>query len=302
MLANGLLEVSIRFPNLGLEFKNVGKGISVFGFEIAYYGIIIAIGMALGYGLAQWQATRTKQNNEIYLDFAMIAIIAAIVGARAYYVTFTWDEYKNNPIEILNIRGGGLAIYGGIIAAVIAAIIFSKVKKISFWLLTDTACAGLALGQSIGRWGNFFNREAFGSYTNGLFAMQLRLDEVSASAVNNDPKYLKNLKVIDGIEYIQVHPTFLYESIINFIIAIVIVIFIKKKQYDGQMFLIYLAVYGTARGFLEGLRTDQLLLWNTNLAVSQLLSFVVAGCSLIVLVVKAFIVVKTKKENVKEDE
>lgn len=302
MLVNGLLEVSIRFPNLGLELKNVGKAISIFGFEIAYYGIIIAIGMALGYGLAQWQATRTKQNNEIYLDFAMIAIIAAIVGARAYYVAFAWDEYKDNPIEVFNIRGGGLAIYGGIIAAVMAAIIFSKVKKISFLVLVDTACAGLALGQSIGRWGNFFNREAFGSYTNGLFAMQLKLDEVSASAVNNDPNYLKNLKVIDGVEYIQVHPTFLYESIVNFIIAVIIVIFIKKKQYDGQMFLIYLAAYGTARGFLEGLRTDQLLLWKSDLPVSQLLSFVVAGCSIIILVGKAVISITSKKEKLKADE
>lgn len=299
MLASGLLEVSIRFPNLGLELENVGRGISIFGFEIAYYGIIIAIGMALGYGLAQWQATRTKQNNEIYLDFAMIAIIAAIIGARLYYVAFSWDEYKKNPIEILNIRGGGLAIYGGIIAAVIAAIIFTKIKKISFWLLVDTACAGLALGQSIGRWGNFFNREAFGSYTDGLFAMQLKLSEVSSSAVNNDPKYLKNLKVIDGVEYIQVHPTFLYESIINLIIAIIIVVFIKKKQYDGQMFLIYLACYGTARGIIEGLRTDQLLLWNTKLPISQLLSFVVAACAVTVLVVRAIL---TKKEKVKKDE
>ena len=179
MLLGGLLEVSMRFPNIGLELSNVGKNISIFGFQIAYYGIIIAIGMALGYGLAQWQATRTKQNNELYLDFAMFAIVAAIVGARLYYVIFSWDEYKNNIVEIFNIRGGGLAIYGGIIAAVITAIIFSKVKNISFLLLADTACAGLALGQSIGRWGNFFNREAFGKYTNGLFAMQLQLSEVS---------------------------------------------------------------------------------------------------------------------------
>lgn len=299
MLAGGLLEVSIRFPNLGLQFEDVGRGISIFGFEIAYYGIIIAIGMALGYGLAQWQAARTKQNNELYLDFAMFAVIAAIIGARLYYVMFTWDDYKNNVIEVFNIRGGGLAIYGGIIAAVITAIIFAKVKKMSFWLLADTACAGLALGQSIGRWGNFFNREAFGSYTNGLFAMQLRLTEVSASAVNNDPNYLKHLKIIDGAEFIQVHPTFLYESIINFIIAIIIVIFTKKKQYDGQMFLVYLAGYGTARGILEGLRTDQLLLWNTKLPISQLLSFVVAACAILVLLIKA---IASKKEKVSIDE
>ena len=295
MLSNILMEVSIRFPHIGLEFNNLEKGISIFGFQIAYYGMIIALGMALGYAVVQCQARRTKQNNELYLDFAMFAIIAAIIGARLYYVIFSWSDYKDNIWEIFNIRGGGLAIYGGIIAAVITAIIFCKVRKISFWLLTDTACAGLALGQSIGRWGNFFNREAFGSYTDNFLAMQLQLSEVATSAVNNDPRYLKNLKVIDGIEYIQVHPTFLYESICTFCLCIFILLITKKKKYDGQLFLVYLAGYGMCRTIIEGLRTDQLLLWNSNIAVSQLLSLIVAICSIIVLILKA---IKMRNEEV----
>lgn len=299
MLSNMLLEVSIRFPHIGIEIKNLGKGISIGGFEIACYGMIVALGMALGYALVQWQAKRTKQNSEIYLDFAMFAIVASIIGARAYYVIFSWDDYKNNLLQIFNIRGGGLAIYGGIIGAVITAIIFCKVRKISFWLLTDTACAGLALGQSIGRWGNFFNREAFGSYTDSFFAMQLKLSEVSTSAVNNDPNYLKNLKVIDGVEYIQVHPTFLYESIATLILAIVIVLITKKKQYEGQLFLVYLAGYGLCRTFIEGLRTDQLLIWNTRIPVSQLLSLLLCVGSIVILIVKE---IKIRKEKVAEDE
>ena len=129
---NMLLEVSIRFPHLGIELDNVGKSISVFGFEIAFYGIIIALGMVFGYLIAQWQAIRTKQDADMYLDFAIVAIITAIIGARLYYVIFSWDEYKNNPVEILNIRGGGLAIYGGVIGGILAAIVFSKIKKVSF--------------------------------------------------------------------------------------------------------------------------------------------------------------------------
>ena len=261
--------------------------------------MIIALGMALGYALVQWQAKRTKQNSELYLDFAMFAIVSAIIGARAYYVIFSWDDYKDDLLQIFNIRGGGLAIYGGIIGAVITAIIFCRVRKVSFWLLTDTACGGLALGQAIGRWGNFFNREAFGSYTDNFLAMQLKLSEVAESAVNNDPNYLKNLKVIDGVEYIQVHPTFLYESIFTLILAIVIVIITKKKQYDGQLFLVYLAGYGLCRTFIESLRTDQLLIWNTKIPVSQILSLLLCICSVVILIVKE---IKIRKEKVVEDE
>ena len=245
--------------------------------------------MIFGYLIAQWQAIRTKQDADLYLDFAIVAIISAIIGARIYYVLFSWDEYKNNPMEILNIRGGGLAIYGGVIGGVLAAFIFAKIKKTSFWLITDTACAGLVLGQSIGRWGNFFNREAFGKYTDSLLAMQLQLDQVSQSAVNNDPNYLKHLQVIDGIEYIQVHPTFLYESVCNFILLIIILVFTKKKLFDGQLFLMYLAGYGLIRTFIESLRTDQLRIPNTNIAISQLIgiiTFVVASTVIIIRSVK----------------
>jgi phosphatidylglycerol---prolipoprotein diacylglyceryl transferase len=292
---------SIWFPNLGIEFKNVGSSIDIFGFQIAYYGIIIACGMAVGYLVTEWQAIRTGQSKDLYLDFALYAILISVIGARVYYVIFSWNEYKDNPLQIFNIRNGGLAIYGGIIAAVITALVYSKVKKISFGLLADTSCLGLITGQIIGRWGNFFNREAFGKYTNNLFAMLLDIRDVSydySAPVSyltvkyaDKPVVLERIMeirnnpvVINGVTYIQVHPTFLYESFWNFCVLLFLIIYSKHKKFHGEIFLFYLVGYGLGRVWIEGLRTDQLFLWNTQIAVSQLLSallVVVAGGILI---------------------
>ena len=191
---------SIGFPNLGITFPNVGKTISVFGFEIAYYGIIIAVSMLAGIYLAMWIAKKTGQNPDDYFNLAMIAIVVSLLCARAYYVIFSWDYYKDNLSEILNFRGGGLAIYGGVIGGVATSIIFSKRKNMQYGLTLDTACLGLVLGQLIGRWGNFFNREAFGGYTNGLLAMRLPLDAVRSSEVTEE--MMANAVTADGITYI----------------------------------------------------------------------------------------------------
>lgn len=273
---------SIRFPNLGIEIENLGTGINFLGIPIAYYGIVIAIGMLVGYLLVEWQAKRTGQNKEIYLDFALYAIIIAVVGARIYYVIFAFDEFKDNLWSIFNLRSGGLAIYGGIIGGVLTAVVFSKIKKISFALLADTSCVGLLIGQIIGRWGNFFNREAFGGYSDGLLAMQIKKSEVAASNISAD--LMNHLVVIDGVEYIQVHPTFLYESLWNLVLLIIILLYTNHKKFNGELTLIYALGYGIGRTWIESLRTDQLLLWGTNIPVSQLLSIVVsvvAACLLI---------------------
>ena len=200
------MNTSINFPNLGIHLSNVGKSISIGGFEIAYYGMIIACGMILGLCIAMWVAKKTNQNPDQYFDVALYAIPIALIGARAYYVIFSWDQYKDNLIHILYFREGGLAIFGGVIAAVITFYVYVKIKKQNFWLMADTACVGLVLGQIIGRWGNFFNREAFGGYTNGLFAMQLPLNAVRSSDVTQE--MMEHLQTIDGVQYIQVHPTF----------------------------------------------------------------------------------------------
>lgn len=274
----------IAFPNLGIYLEKVSSGIDVFGFRIAFYGMIIALGMVLGYLLVEWQAKRTGQNPDLYLDVAFLAIPLGIIGARLYYVIFRWEEFKGNLLLILNLRNGGLGIYGGILMAILTIVVFCKYKKIKISLLLDTACAGLLVGQILGRWGNFFNREAFGGFAgeSNLLAMQLPWDVAvrhmsSASAAELLPL------VENGT--ILVHPTFLYESMWNVMLLILILSYTKRKKFDGELASIYVSGYGLGRFWIESLRTDQLLLWNTNIPVSMVVAtgMVVIGISYIVV-------------------
>ena len=274
----------IRFPHMGIEIENLGKSISIGDFSIAYYGIIISLGMLCGYLMAVFQAKRTGQDKEMYLDLALWDIVFAVIGARLYYVIFSWDYYSQNPGEILNIRGGGLAIYGGVIAGVITTFVFSKIRQVPFLRLADTACTGLLVGQIMGRWGNFFNREAFGGYTDSLFAMQIRMSDVNTSYITDE--LYNNVVSYNGIDYIQVHPAFLYESVWNICVLAVILVFTKHRKYDGQLFLIYLLGYSAGRVWIEGLGTDQLVLFGTGIAVSQLLSGILAVIAATVLIYK----------------
>ena len=262
----------IRFVHLGITIEHLKSSISVFGFRIAFYGIIIGIGMLAGIWIAQSDAKRRGQDPELYLDFALYAIICSIVGARIYYVIFEWDYYKENLLQIFNLRAGGLAIYGGVIAGAITMIVYTRVKKVSFFSMADTGVLGLVTGQIIGRWGNFFNCEAFGGYTDSLLAMRIRRSLVNDNMLNAD--VLSHKIVENGVEFIQVHPTFLYESCWNLCLLIFMLWFRKYKKYDGQMFWIYLLGYGTGRFWIESLRTDQLILFGTGLPVSQALSLV----------------------------
>ena len=276
------MDMEITFPNLGIYLDHVGKNISIFGFSIAYYGIVIVTGMMIAIWIAQREAKRTGQNPEQYLDLAMIGIAAGILGARIYYVIFAWDYYKDDLLSIFNIRQGGLAIYGGIIGACIAVVIYSRKKKQNFSLLMDTASMSIVFGQIMGRWGNFFNREAFGDYTNNLFAMQLPVSAVRANEITQ--KMWDHVVTVNGVEYIQVHPTFLYESLWNVGVLLFLFWFRKRKKFNGEVFLMYLIGYGLGRIWIEGLRTDQLLLPVVGLPVSQLLSgCLVVGCTILVV-------------------
>lgn len=276
------MDMEINFPNLGIYLDHVGKSISIFGFSIAYYGIVIVTGMMIAIWIAQREAKRTGQNPEQYLDLAMIGIAAGILGARIYYVIFAWDYYKDDLLSIFNIRQGGLAIYGGIISACIAVVIYSRKKKQNFSLLMDTASMSIVFGQIMGRWGNFFNREAFGDYTNNLFAMQLPVSAVRANEITQ--KMWDHVVTVNGVEYIQVHPTFLYESLWNVGVLLFLFWFRKRKKFNGEVFLMYLIGYGLGRIWIEGLRTDQLLLPVVGLPVSQLLSgCLVVGCTILVV-------------------
>ena len=269
------MHYNISFPNLGIYLDHVGKSISVFGFEIAYYGIIIGLAILIGFLIATSEAKRTRQNPEDYLDMGIIGVIAGIAGARIFYVVFSWDMYKDNLLDIFNLREGGLAIYGGVIAAVIAVFIMARVKHLSPFQILDTVAMAILNGQMLGRWGNFFNREAFGEYTDSLFAMRLPLDAVRSGDVTELMR--EHMERIDGVSYIQVHPTFLYESLWCCALLIILVLYRKHKKYEGELFLMYIFGHGLGRVWIEGLRTDQLLIPGIGLPVSQ----VIAGCVVI---------------------
>lgn len=283
----------LSFVNLGITIEHMKNSISVFGFRIAFYGIIIGIGMLAGIWVAQSDAKRRGQDPDIYLDFALYAIIFSIIGARLYYVIFSWDNYKNDLLQIFNLRAGGLAIYGGVIGAVVTLIVFTRVRKLSFLSMADSGCLGLITGQIIGRWGNFFNCEAFGGYTESLFAMRIKKSIVNPSMISQD--LLDHLIVENGVEYIQVHPTFLYESLWNLGVLIFMLWYRKRKRFDGEMLAIYFMGYGLGRCWIEGLRTDQLILFGTGIPVSQALSM------LLVLAAAAFLIVKGRKYKLEKE-
>lgn len=262
--------MDISFPNLGIYLRNVPKSFSIFGFEIALYGVIIGIGVICGIMIAAWQAKRSGQDPELYWDFSIYAVILSIIGARIYYVIFAWDQYKNNLINVFNIRQGGLAIYGGVITAFITLFVYAGIKKQNAFRMADTGVTGLILGQAIGRWGNFTNREVFGEYTNNIFAMRLPIEAVRPGDISQSIAE----HIEEGMNYIQVHPTFLYESLWNFGVLALILLYWKHKKFEGEIALLYLGGYGLGRAWIEGIRTDQLFIPKTTVPVSQVLAIV----------------------------
>lgn len=268
----------IAFPHLNIYLDNVPKTFSVFGFPIAYYGLIIGIAVLFGVLLAVHEAKVTGQDPDLYWDFALYAIVFSIIGARVYYVVFSWDNYKDDLLSIFNTRGGGLAIYGAVIAAFLTAFIYCRIKKVPFLRLCDTGVVGLILGQVIGRWGNFMNREAFGEYTDNLFAMRLPIEAVRQHEITETMW----AHVTEGVNYIQVHPTFLYESMWNLALLCLLLLYRKHKKFEGEIAILYFGGYGLGRCMIEGLRTDQLLLPHTSLAVSQILAGVLVVFAIVV--------------------
>ena len=260
--------MDIAFPNLGLYLKDVPKNFSIFGFTIALYGVIIGLGFLIALLIIARVAKWTDQNPDDYWDMAVYVIIFSIIGARAYYVFFAWDYYKDNPISVFNIRNGGLAIYGGVLAGFATIFIYTRIRKKSFLLMADTVMFGLVFGQALGRWGNFTNREAFGEYTDGLFAMRLPVEMVRSGEITE----LMKAHMSDATNYVQVSPTFLYESMWNVCLLIILFLYCKHKKFDGEIVLLYLGGYGLGRAWIEGLRTDQLIMHTTGLPVSQMLA------------------------------
>nr|WP_308696009.1 prolipoprotein diacylglyceryl transferase [uncultured Stomatobaculum sp.] len=268
----------LRFVHLGITIEHLQNHITIFGFSIAFYGIIIGIGMLLGITLAARDAEKRGIGEDTIYDFALLGIVFGVIGARLYYVFFRWDNYRGNLLEILNLRAGGLAIYGGVIGGILSLMVYCKRKKQNFLNLADSLILGVLVGQILGRWGNFFNAEAFGRYTDSLFAMQLRRDIVNPIMINS--ALLQHLVRVNGVDYIQVHPTFLYESVWNLCLLLFLLWYRPKKRFTGEMFFLYLGGYGLGRVWIEGLRTDSLLVPGTGIAVSQALAGV---CVLVAL-------------------
>ena len=242
---------TISFPGLGLSFNPSRVAFSIGSKPIYWYGIIIAVGFLLAVYYAMKRADQFGLTQDNIIDMLICTVPLAIIGARAYYCLFSWDLYKDDPIRVLYIWEGGLAIYGGVIGAVIGLFLYTKVKKVKTSALLDIGGLGLLIGQSIGRWGNFMNREAFGAQTDSF----LRMGLTDASGAT-----------------IYVHPTFLYESVWNAIGLLILHFYSKRRKFDGQIFLMYLGWYGLGRMFIEGLRTDSLYVGASNLRVSQLLA------------------------------
>lgn len=269
----------IAFPGLDIYLENVPSSFKIFGFEIALYGLVIALGMFLAISLISRVAVREGYSSDIFFDISLIAIFFGVIGARIYYVIFSWDYYKEHLGEIFNLRRGGLGIYGGILLGIFSVYIYTKYKKIDFLNTVDIMIVGVPVGQMMGRWGNFFNREAFGGYTHNLFRMEIPLMRVRESDVNED--ILNHLVSREGIDFISVHPTFLYESLVSLSLVIILLVFFKYKKYKGEVFFLYNILYGIGRFIIEGLRTDQLVIGKTGVPISQVVAMILIICGLL---------------------
>lgn len=247
------MENIISFPKLGLTFKMSRTAFSLFGIDVYWYGLIIATGLILAFIYACSEAKKSGVSQDDLLNLFMLCVPASIVGARLYYVVFSFSDYKDNLWDIFNIRGGGLAIYGGIIAAAAVIFIYCRKKKISCGKILDILAVGLLIGQSIGRWGNFVNGEAFGGHTEGIFAMTVVSDMTT---------------IAEGV-----HPTFLYESLWNALGMAALCVYKKRKLFDGELFGTYMIWYGFGRMLIERLRSDSLYIGSYK--VSLLLSAVI---------------------------
>lgn len=282
----------ISFPNLGFDFFIDPVAFTVFGVEIKWYGILITLGVLIAILYCYPKMKKFGLDSDRATDAVLGGIFGSIIGARAYYVIFQWEDYKDDIISIFNIRNGGLAIYGGLIGAVLVGGIVCKLRKVKFLPMFDIAVIGFLIGQGIGRWGNFINQEAFGTNTDSLFAMtggQIQRTIINETAYMDGDMYMNGLNMSE--EY-AVHPCFLYESFWCLLGFILLSLFIKRRKYDGQLALMYVGWYGIGRFFIEGLRTDSLMVG--ELKASQ----VFAGlCAITAIVILVLMEIKYKKSG-----
>ncbi|MGN1411600.1 MAG: prolipoprotein diacylglyceryl transferase [Oscillospiraceae bacterium] len=279
MNLDNLEKNQIVFPHLNIDITVDRTAFTIFGVDVQWYGVIISFGLLLAIVFGLSQMKKYGINSDKALDCIIGGIVGGIVGARVYYVAMSWEQYSGNIKSIFNIREGGLAIYGGIIGALLIGLIIAKIKKVAILPLLDIVGMGFLIGQGIGRWGNFFNQEAFGSNTNlpwGMSGGTIQAHILNMIENGNTSLTTKEL----------VHPCFLYESVWCLLGFVVIYVYSKHRKYDGQLFLMYLAWYSFERSIVEGLRTDSLMIG--NIRVSQALSVVIFIVSVILLFVCGF--------------
>ena len=236
--------------------------------QVHWYGVIIGLAIILALYIAVRETEKRGLDKDVFMDLMLWAIPIAILSARLYYVIFEWNYYSQNPGEIIAIWNGGLAIHGALIGGVITAIVFTKKKQVSFWQLVDIAAPSIILGQAIGRWGNFINQEAHGGEVTRAFLENLQL-----------PEFIINQMYINGAYY---HPTFLYESIWNFIGFVLLILLRRVNLRRGEMFLTYVIWYSVGRFFIEGMRTDSLML-TESLRMAQTISAFLIIAAVVVL-------------------
>lgn len=277
------MDMSIRFPGLKLVLDYVPRSFEVFGFEITIYGILIAAGMLLGIFFAVLEARRNHEDADACLDLAIVTLLTGVIGARLFYVIFSWSLYKNDPGQILNIRSGGLMFYGALFGGVLGGVLYCHIRRKSFWQMADIACIGVLIGQIIGKWGSFFNREAFGEYADNILSMQLPLTAVRAGEVTT--KMRENLETIGSSTCILVQPLFLYESLWCLLLLLLLTVRLRKKRFQGEIFLRYLAGYGLGRFVIQWFRTDKIFFPGTEMDVSLIISGILfVACTVIVTV------------------
>lgn len=262
----GVIRLTFSGSPLDRVFLDIGP------FTIYWYGVIIAIGMTLGLWLAMREADRLGLNKDLFVDLVIYAIPVALLSARIYYVIFEWDQYADGPWwGVFAIWEGGIAIHGALIGSVITAVIFARVKKVSFFILADIAAPGIILGQAIGRWGNFMNQEAHGG-------------PVSEAAYNQFlhylPNFISNQMVIEGVLY---HPTFLYESLWNILGLVFLLILRRYNPRRGEVFLSYAIWYSIGRFFIEGMRTDSLYIFG-SLRIAQIISILIFIIGVVIII------------------
>ena len=269
------------FVNLGIEIQNLPRVfVSVFGVNIYWYAIMVSLAFAAGLTYAYFEAKKIGQDPNFYIDMFLPVFIGSIVGARLYFVVFNWSLYAHNPLSALNMRSGGLAIYGGVLGGTLAAYLFTKARKASFRVLADVTTPGLLLGQAIGRWGNFFNREAFGGYTDSLFALRYRAMDVPSIPA----AVYEQMIIVNGVDYIQVQPMFLYEFMANMVLFTLLCLYKRRKAFDGEIALFYFLGYGVIRSITESFRTDQITFMDTSIPVSQVLAVFMILMSVVLIV------------------